>query len=102
MRVPARKTARTRNPVMAVVAAIFLLAAAAAIAQQERPGLAAATPAKNCLKSLLLNFEINREGEVIRQVPIWRVGAGPDGNSNAGSADAAPIDSVSGAVSAGV
>lgn len=87
---------------MAAVAAVFLLAAAAAIAQQERPGLAAATPAKNCLKSLLLNFEINRDGEAVRQVPIWRVGAGPDGNANAGAADAAPIDSVSaGAVSAG-
>jgi Fungal chitosanase of glycosyl hydrolase group 75 len=100
MPVPARKAARTRSPAMAVVAAVFLLAAAAAIAQQERPGLAAATPAKNCLKSLLLNFEINREGEVVRQVPIWRVGAGLDGNANAGSADAAPIDSVS--VSTGV
>jgi Fungal chitosanase of glycosyl hydrolase group 75 len=80
---------------MAVVAVVFLLAAAAAIAQQERPGLAAATPAKNCLKSLLLNFEINHEGEVVREVPIWRVGAGPDGNSNAGPLDAAPSDSVS-------
>ena len=95
MRVPARKTARTRSPAMAVVAAVFLLAAAAAIAQQERPDLAAATSAKNCLKSLLLNFEINREGEVVREVPIWRVGAGPDGNANAGSADAAPVGSVS-------
>src|ERR1700730_16567585 len=103
MHAPARKAARTRSPAMAVVAAVFLLAAAAAIAQQERPGLAAATPAKNCLKSLLLNFEINRDGEVVRQVPIWRVGAGPDGNANAGAADAASADSVStGAVSAGV
>jgi Fungal chitosanase of glycosyl hydrolase group 75 len=80
---------------MAVVAVVFLLAAAAAIAQQDRPGLAAATPAKNCFKSLLMNFEINREGEVIRQVPIWRASAGPDGNGNVGSADAAPSDSVS-------
>jgi len=88
---------------MAVVAVVFLLAAAAAIAQQDRPGLAAATPAKNCLKSLLMNFEINREGEIIRQVPIWRAGAGPDGNGNVGSADAAPSDSVSaGAVFTGV
>src|ERR1700676_911275 len=95
MRVPARKTARTRSPAMAVVGAVFLLAAAVAIAQQERPGLAAATSAKNCLRSLLLNFEINREGEVVREVPIWRIAAGPDGNANAGSADAAPVGSVS-------
>ena len=70
-----------------MVAAVFLLAAAAAIAQQEGPGLAAATPAKSCIKSLLLNFEISREGEAVREVPIWRAGAGPDGNPSAGSAD---------------
>ena len=94
MHAPARKAAARRSPAIAVgvVAAIFLLAAAAAIAQQERPGLAAATPAKSCIKSLLLNFEINREGEAVREVPIWLAGAGPDGNANASSAIAASPD----------
>ena len=51
---------------------------------RSAPGLAAATPAKSCIKSLLLNFEINREGEAVREVPIWRAGAGPDGNAERG------------------
>jgi Fungal chitosanase of glycosyl hydrolase group 75 len=99
MHAPARKPAARRSLVRCAVAAVFLLAAAAAIAQQERPGLAAATLAKNCIKSLLLNFEINRDGEVVREVPIWLAGAGPDGAANAssGTASLATANSADGA-----
>jgi hypothetical protein len=52
---------------------------AAARGQQAAPELPAPlTPAKSCSsRSLLLDFEISRDGEPVRKVPIWRLPESP-------------------------
>jgi hypothetical protein len=93
---------------IAVLGGALLLTAAAAIGQQVRPGLAA-NPATTCLKSLLLNFEIIRDGETQREAPVWRAEAGTpfffeagmtidaDGAPNAYNADNTGLDDLANA-----
>ncbi len=73
---------------------VIATGAAAAVAQEARPVTSdASAPVKGCLKSLLLNFTVNRDGETLREVPIWRSGPGPSFFFEAGmtiDADGAP------------
>ncbi len=53
---------------------VLLCAAAVAAGQKMHPGLTLQrNAADSCPETLLLNFEVTHDGQLIREVPIWRL-----------------------------
>ena len=57
-------------------AGMVLLASGAAVGRMMPPPRARADVEGSCPRSLLLNFEVNRDGETVREVPVWRMASG--------------------------
>ena len=77
----------------AIFCAIFLFAAAAALGQMMPRAQDAIDNAHDCARSLLLNFQADRGGELLREVPVWRFSPGSAFFFDAGmtiDADGAP------------
>ena len=112
MRGPLTHMAGKQRITRTILAGVLIVAASVvvAIGQETQPGVSgAAGAAKSCLKSLLLNFAVNRDGTTVREVPIWRSGGDSsfffeagmtidaDGAPNAYNADNTGLDDLSNA-----
>lgn len=88
---------------------MLLFAAAAVLGRMAPPARTAVDAGSDCSRSLLLNFEVDRDGEPAREFPIWRLSAGSafffdggmtidaDGAPNAYNADNTGLDDLSNA-----
>jgi hypothetical protein len=67
---------RTLLAVSLLLCATATIAGRVTYSKGARP--AAQSSAPGCQRSLLLNFEILRDGELVNQVPVWQSPAGPE------------------------